>query len=168
MDCLYHGCDLAAGSGRRLHPSTPRGLWGPESEFRRGPGFLLIAAKDLRSVGAAAVAPIEIQEFNVEVSYASLSCCWVSSRPSVALGIRSSSLVCRGLVSVSVRPERLGAAGTTRDTGHHSRLVPRSYFWPPRHNAVGNAPALRRTGPRDAARLQPYGDTGSQTWQASK
>ena len=41
-----------------------------------------------------------------------------------ALGIRWSSLVCDGLVSVSVRPERLSAAGTTRDTGHHSRFVP--------------------------------------------
>ena len=41
-----------------------------------------------------------------------------------------------GLVSVSVRPERLSATGTTRDTGHHSRLVPRSCCWPPRHAAL--------------------------------
>ena len=53
-----------------------------------------------------------------------------------ALGIRWSSLVCDGLVSVSVRPERLSAAGTTRDAGHHSRLVPISCCWPPRHAAL--------------------------------
>lgn len=41
-----------------------------------------------------------------------------------------------GLVSVSVRPKRLSATGTTRDTGHHSRLVPRSCCWPPRHAAL--------------------------------
>ena len=35
-----------------------------------------------------------------------------------------------------VRPERLGVAGTTRDTGHHSRFAPRSSFWPPRHAAL--------------------------------
>jgi len=50
-------------------------------------------------------------------------------------GIRTFALVCSFQVSVSVRPERLSAAGTTRDTGHHSRYVPRSSFSPPRHAA---------------------------------
>ena len=39
-------------------------------------------------------------------------------------------------VSVSVGPERLSVAGTTRDPGHHSRYVPRSIWWPPRHAAL--------------------------------
>ena len=51
-------------------------------------------------------------------------------------GIRTFSLVCSFQVSVSVRPERLSAVGTTRDTGHHSRYVPRSSFSPPRHAAL--------------------------------
>ena len=50
--------------------------------------------------------------------------------------VRLSSLVRNGLVSVSVRPERLSVAGTSRDTGHHSRYVPRSIWWPPRHAAL--------------------------------
>lgn len=38
-------------------------------------------------------------------------------------------------VSVSVRPDRRGEAGTARDAGHHSRFVPLLHRWPPRHAA---------------------------------
>lgn len=66
------------------------------------------------------------------------------------------SLVCSGQVSVSVRPERLSAAGTTRDTGHHSRFVPRSCCWPPRHAALASmalAAASRSIGLGPSPRL---------------
>ena len=77
--------------------------------------------------------------------------------------VRLSSLVRNGLVSVSVRPERLSVAGTSRDTGHHSRFAPRSSFWPPRHAAlapmalaaasrfIGLSPCPRARGAPDGA-----------------
>ena len=77
--------------------------------------------------------------------------------------IRTLSLVCRFQVSVSVRPERLSVAGTTRDPGHHSRFAPRSSFWPPRHAAlapmslaaasrfIGLSPCPRAPGAPDCA-----------------
>ena len=70
--------------------------------------------------------------------------------------VRLSSLVRNGLVSVSVRPERLSVAGTSRDTGHHSRFVPRSCCWPPRHAALVSmalAAASRSIGLSHSPRL---------------
>ncbi len=64
--------------------------------------------------------------------------------------------MCSVQVSVSVRPERLSAAGTTRDTGHHSRFVPRSCCWPPRHAALASmalAAASRSIGLSHSPRL---------------
>ena len=64
---------------------------------------------------------------------------------------------------VSVGPERLSVAGTTRDPGHHSRFAPRSSFWPPRHAAlapmalaaarrfIGLSPCPRAPGAPDGA-----------------
>ncbi len=42
----------------------------------------------------------------------------------------------RFTLMVVVRPERRSAAETTKDTGHHSRIAPRSSVGPPRHAAL--------------------------------
>ena len=88
-------------------------------------------------------------------------------------GIRTFSLVCSFQVSVSVRTERLGVAETTRDTGHHSRFVPRSSFSPPRHAALAPmaiAAASRFIGlsPCPRARGAPDGTSADMAceWQA--
>ena len=84
-------------------------------------------------------------------------------------GIRSLSLVYGGQVSVSVRPERLSVAGTARDTGHHSRLVPRSFCWPPRHAALAPtalAAASRSVGLSHCPRLWVRQVAPRLTWPA--
>ncbi len=63
----------------------------------------------------------------------------------------SLSLVCSGLVSVSVRPERLGVAGTARDTGTPRPLGAEEIRgWPARH---GVGPG----GDRAVARFHQFG-----------
>ena len=113
-----------------------------------------------------------IQRARVSTSAPDVCNCWFRMRCSLAFCpfvcglprvVRVSSLVCSGLVSVSVRPERLSVAGTSRDTGHHSRFAPRSSFWPPRHAAlapmalaaasrfIGLSPCPRAPGAPDCA-----------------
>ena len=115
---------------------------------------------------------LAIQWARVSTSAPDVCNCWFRMRCSLAFCpfvcglprvVRVSSLVCSGLVSVSVRPERLSVAGTTRDTGHHSRFAPRSSFWPPRHAAlapmalaaasrfIGLSPCPRAPGAPDCA-----------------
>jgi uncharacterized protein (DUF927 family) len=69
-------------------------------------------------------------------------------------------------------------AGTTRDTGHHSRFVPRSSIWPPRHAAlapmaiaaasrfIGLSPCPRARGAPDGASAD--GARGVRAWGRSR
>ena len=84
-------------------------------------------AQSWRGVPLSPFVPIEI---------AQVSAGFPSSCGQLPLGIGTLSLVCRCQISVSVRPERRSAAETTKDTGHHSRIAPRSSVGPPRHAAL--------------------------------
>ena len=100
----------------------------------------------LRREAAVAVAPAQLLQLVVQVAHS--AAVGIVPRPVGCPSVVISR--CRwcsfGQVSVSVRPGRRSAAGTTRDTGHHSRFVP-SHCWPPRHTALAPMalPAGRRS-----------------------
>jgi len=117
---------------RRSHPVTSRSpLAACTRTGRSVPGFHQqddyrcqcagVAASD-QSSGLAFVVFLDRELLSVSCPGVSVLCRWCEV----------------GLVSVSVRPERLSAAGITRDAGHHSRLVPSSCCWPPRHAALAS------------------------------
>jgi hypothetical protein len=106
-------------------------------EAARPPGRAPRSRSRWIGIAAVVVSVARLLQLVVHIAHL-LPRCFFSSRLSVAQVYPLLSLVYLGQVSVSVRPERLSAAGTTRDAGHHSRLVPISCCWPPRHAALAS------------------------------
>jgi len=80
-------------------------------------------ARILGGVAAVAVSLAELLQFVVQVSHRSFSI--FPFRYLFPFGVAVAFMVCAACpVSVCIRPAGLSAAGTQRDSGHHSRVVP--------------------------------------------